>query len=172
MKRNVLLGVFLAGILFIGVGAGITFAEYSSFQYGGEIVIGKGGTEVDTEIYTIPLDQKTFICNGTSEGTKMVEDKSLKDGQVRIEILYNSKYTLPYFEYEYEPMEEEILDGYQNSFIHIHTHQSIGEFEMFMECKDDFLTNLKKHILKSYQLDPVESVTVKANAVTMQFLEY
>ena len=34
--RKVLVGIFMAGIICCGIGAGVTFQEYSSFKYMGE----------------------------------------------------------------------------------------------------------------------------------------
>lgn len=38
--RKVLVGIFMAGFLCCGIGAGVMFQEYSSFQYMGEKRIG------------------------------------------------------------------------------------------------------------------------------------
>ena len=34
--RKILVGIFMAGIICCGIGAGVTFQEYSSFKYMGE----------------------------------------------------------------------------------------------------------------------------------------
>ena len=38
--RKILVGIFMAGIICCGIGAGVTFQEYSSFKYMGEKRIG------------------------------------------------------------------------------------------------------------------------------------
>ena len=38
--RKILIGIFMAGIICCGIGAGVTFQEYSSFKYMGEKRIG------------------------------------------------------------------------------------------------------------------------------------
>ena len=48
----------------------------------------------------------------------------------------------------------------------------MGEFEVFMKYKDKLLNDLKNKMIGSYYLDAIASVTVKANAKTLTYLEY
>lgn len=50
--RKVLVGIFMAGFLCCGIGAGVMFQEYSSFQYMGEKRIGSN-----------KIAEKTFMEN-------------------------------------------------------------------------------------------------------------
>lgn len=178
MKKHILVGVFLTGILMIGIGTGIAFGEYSSFSYGGQEIIGTGNREVETEEYMIPLSgEKTRVCNYTNKEMNVVEDKSLKDGQVRIEVISNPDYVRTYMDYyeyggEYEEYDDTGLKEIYRGEISVHFGRIVGDLEIFMECKDDFLDNLKNKVIKNYYLEAVESVTVKANAATLKFLEY
>ena len=76
-----------------------------------------------------------------------------------------------YEDYDNSDYGSEYTFGYDGE-IQIHTSRIMDEFELFMEYKDDFLQNLKDKVIKSYYLDAVKSVTVKANANTMKHLEY
>ena len=38
--QKILAGVFFGGVLLCGIGAGVAFVEFSSFEYGGEKQIG------------------------------------------------------------------------------------------------------------------------------------
>ena len=175
MKNKILLGIFLTGILLMGVGAGIAFGEYSAFTYGGEVIVGNEKGEVQTEEYIISMgDKKTRIVNYASKNMDVVEDKQLKDGQVRVEVISNPDYVRPYLyhdDYNNTDYSPEYISGYEGE-IQIHYGRTKGDFEFFMECKDEFLNDLKNSVIKSYYLDAVKSVTVKANAKTLKYLEY
>ena len=175
MKNKILLGIFLTGILLMGIGAGIAFGEYSEFTYGGEMIVGNEKGEVQTEEYIISLgDKKTRIVNYASKTMDVVEDKQLKDGQVRVEVISNPDYVKSYHYYEdYENTDysPEYISDYEGE-IQVHLGRTIGDFELMMKYKDDFLENLKNSKIKSYYLDAVKSVTVKANAKTLEYLEH
>jgi len=178
MRNKILLGVFLCGILLIGLGAGIAFEEYSNFNYGGDVVIGTEKNEVETMEYVISMGEKKIrINNYTMKKMEVVEDKKLKDGQVRVEVIANPDYIHSFMEYEdynkydHEYYDPDYISGYDGE-IRIHTGRKIGDFELFMEYKDDFLKDLKNSVIKNYYLDAVKSVTVKANAQTLKHLEY
>ena len=91
------------GILLVGSGTGIAFGEYSSFSYVGETVIGQdGASEVETLECSISLgEKKTRILDYAmhDDSCSLVEDKTLKDGQVRIEVVYNPDYVLHHIDY-------------------------------------------------------------------------
>ena len=175
MRKKILISVFLVGILLIGIGTGIAFGEYSGFTYGGEVVLGTENTEVETMECVITMsEEKIRIANYTSKNVDVVEDKSLKDGQVRVEVIANPKYISSHMFFEkYDNLEydTEYTSGFDGE-IQIHTGRLIGDFELFMELKDDFLQNLKNSVIKNYYLDAVKSVTVKANANTLKHLDY
>ena len=57
--RKVLVGIFMAGFLCCGIGAGVMFQEYSSFQYMGEKRIGSN-----------KIAEKTFMENLYTDKTK------------------------------------------------------------------------------------------------------
>ncbi|MBE5955588.1 MAG: hypothetical protein E7253_03960 [Lachnospiraceae bacterium] len=178
MRNKIVLGIFLAGILLTGIGAGIAFGEYSQFTYGGEVILGTEKSEVETMEYVIPLsDNKIRVNNYTTKPLDLVEDKQLKDGQVRVEVIANPDYVRSFMEYvdydtnEFFDYDPNYISGYDGQ-IEIHTGRVINEFEFVMKCKDDFLQNLKNSVIKNYYLDAVKSVTVKANAKTLEHLEY
>lgn len=180
MRKKILLGVFLMGILLVGIGTGIAFGEYSSFSYVGETVIGQdGASEVETLECSISLgEKKTRILDYAmhDDSCSLVEDKTLKDGQVRIEVVYNPDYVVPHIDYTrndpsmYED-EYEYEDTY-NGEICVYADRTMGEFEVFMKYKDKLLNDLKNKMIGSYYLDAIASVTVKANAKTLTYLEY
>ena len=47
--RKILVGIFMAGIICCGIGAGVTFQEYSSFKYMGEKRIGSNNRRKNTD---------------------------------------------------------------------------------------------------------------------------
>lgn len=178
MRMKILLGVFLIGILFIGLGVGIAFAEYSSFTYGGDVILGTEKQEVETMEYIISMgNQKTRINNYTMKALEIVEDKQLKDGQVRVEIIANPDYIKSFLDFEdydanrYDSYDPNYISGFDGE-IQIYTGRAMDDWALFMEHKDDFLQNLKAKVIKNYYLEPIKSVTVKANKNTLEHLEY
>lgn len=175
MRNKILLFTFLAGILLFGIGTGVAFGEYSNFTFGGDVALGTEKQEVETMEYVIAMTkEKVRINNYTFGQLEVVEDKTLKDGQVRVEVIANPDYVSShmYFEdYENTDYDPEYISGYDGE-IQIHMGRRKSGFEVFMEYKDEFLQNLKNSVIKNYHIDAVKSVTVKANANTLQYLEY
>ena len=65
--RKILVGIFMAGIICCGIGAGVTFQEYSSFKYMGEKRIGSN-----------KIAEKTLTENLYTDKTKKLNTSFIK----------------------------------------------------------------------------------------------
>lgn len=58
--QKILLGTFLAGVLISGIGTGTAIAEYSSFTYLGERVLGQDKMTTTSLDYTFSRKRERF----------------------------------------------------------------------------------------------------------------
>ncbi|RGZ00890.1 hypothetical protein [Clostridium sp. AM58-1XD] len=102
-KYGIMAAVFAAGLLFIGIGSGIAFAEFSSFTYGGKSTFGNGQMEVRrfeeerTPDMAFRLDRYRNI--------DVVEDENLPADKLIFEIEYNPEFVEPRIEKYTEEIE-------------------------------------------------------------------
>lgn len=78
-------GAFLAGLVLMGIGGGVAFAEYSSFQYMGQKYIQSGEEKQYSETITIPEDVQKAVLY---QGGEIVIDESIPDGQIKVDVTY------------------------------------------------------------------------------------
>lgn len=95
--RKVLIGIFMVGILCCGIGAGVMFQEYSSFEYMGEKKLGGNKTAEKTileNLYTNKdkaVNASFITINNTEEdNVKLKTSKAIPKDKVQIKVRYNS----------------------------------------------------------------------------------
>lgn len=81
-------GAFLAGLVLMGVGGGVAFAEYSSFQYMGQKYIQSGEEKQYSHTFTIPEDAQKAVLYQSRDGGEVVIDESIPAGQIRVDVTY------------------------------------------------------------------------------------
>lgn len=170
--KMIMITVFLCGILLVGIGAGVAFGEYSGFEYGGEKTLDIGKIETMTleqKIATGKNANKTFVYNCYDSEYVVKEDKKVPEGMVRFEVSYYSDYISP--ELKYNKNVEMSESGIDSDELYLAYYQSANEMELFMEVKDDILSDLKNGKISSYSFSPVEKVVVKVNPKTMKYIE-
>ena len=117
-KYGIMAAVFAAGLLFIGIGSGIAFAEFSSFTYGGKSTFGNGQMEIKrfeekrTPGVAFRLDRYRNI--------DVVEDENLPDDKLIFEIEYNPEFIEPGIE-KYTEENENFDDD------EVVTEETVGE---------------------------------------------
>lgn len=98
-KKKLIL-IFLSGFLLMGIGTGISFAEFSSFQYGGEKLVNGQITTITLET-EVPEDTKTLylkLKDAPFRNVRVEKDNSMEAGQITVEILCNQAFINPYLE--------------------------------------------------------------------------
>lgn len=193
MKRSnlTMMVLLIAGFLLTGIGAGVAFGEYSGFQYGGEKQIG---TEdkiekivLEHEIITGKKEKKTIVTSyigDLSEKVQIKEDKKVPEGMVQYVVEYNPKYVSPSLEYEryyqeskeeteeesYVYEEEEEYKDYEG-LLYLFNQGTFDETELFFQCKDEFLKDLKNKKWCTYRYAQWKKVTIKVNPKTRKYIE-
>lgn len=96
--RLTMLGVLCTGLLLVGIGAGVAFAEYSSFTYAGQRV--PGNAQAQSQSITAALDpeaeQIRIFGAGNRLSDRLLEtarievDEDQEPGTVRLDLQYQS----------------------------------------------------------------------------------
>lgn len=146
MKKKSIIIIFFVGLLLMGIGSGISFAEFSSFHYGGEKSFSGEMTKV-TLNQTLPEDVTTvyLLLRGYDWGKVRIEpDSTLAPGQIAIDITCDDKLISPYIE-EYkeylESSEEETgdLESSEKKTGDLESsEEETGDLESPEESKEDF----------------------------------
>jgi len=135
------LGVaFLAGLFLIGIGGGVTFVEFSSFQLGEERVIGNEFMETNVIRETIPQESEPIyvVLDGVSRrNVEIVADSSMRDDEIEIQAEYNAKAL-----YTYSDMYED------DNELHVRYYDKDLYWLNYM---DDILTSIKHKKIPNYQ---------------------
>lgn len=86
-----------AGVLVAGIGSGVAFAEYSSFEYGGEAMLE--GSEHFTKTVEYKVSEKTDILNVMTDVHDnyyhcytVVEDDAVSKDRIQVMVSYLSDY--------------------------------------------------------------------------------
>lgn len=182
MNRRFLGLMFLAGVLICGFGCGIAFAQFSSFEYAGEKIIGSGQTEQRT--ITKPLAEKGDIyLNGMwhINNFEVVEDESVAVDEIAFDITYDPAFIDPQVgvdsSYDYMDYSDDYADRadyyddnyYENFYIYGYNGEDI---KYFFEAKDAILNDLKNKRIGSYEVQEISAVTVRINPANMNRVGY
>lgn len=103
MTYKKLLVIFIIGILFVGIGAGVCVMEFGSYKYMGVKTIEGGAEHETTDSFDIELKGKNndvvLTCEGNirpvskfDENITLVEDNSLPDNKIRVDVTYDGLY--------------------------------------------------------------------------------
>lgn len=94
--RKVLIGIFMVGILCCGIGAGVMFQEYSSFEYMGEKNLGGNKTAEKTILENLYTDKKKKVTTSFTtydfedNVTELKTSKKIPKDKVQIKVRYNT----------------------------------------------------------------------------------
>ena len=163
--KKILLGVFLCGVLLGGVGTGAAFVEYSSITYAGEKKIG--GEAMVTKNFDFSLDTGKGIVKVVpvwydgKQLSYLEPDASVPEGVIRYRVTYNTKTVTPYLEFSEN-------DG--QGYLYLE-EQYQDDFALWMENKDEILSDLKQGKVSSYRTDYITDVKVLVNPASEAFVE-
>ena len=162
MKRRTLGIGFIIGILLCGLGSGVAFAQYSSFKYGGEISMGEADT-TSTYEFEIIKDRVEIYCYLPSEREIIIEDDSVPEGTVMVEVTYNSNYIDGIY---LNTWENNIYDDEDRSVQEVGIgidYSSMDEVKSWFDAKDQVLEGLKDGKVMSIRAEYIDSVTIRVN---------
>ena len=154
-KWIILAGCVFGGILFCGLGAGVSFVEFSGLTYAGERQMGtiKEAT-LNCQLYDYEDANTCFIAyyNGRGESRpEMVSDNSLPAGSVEMDVEYNDDFERPQL-YQTSSYGETEDGGNYVKEIGIHTSLYSDPVKIMMKYKDIFLEDMKNGQIGSYYI--------------------
>ncbi|MBT9778966.1 hypothetical protein GPL15_21040 [Clostridium sp. MCC353] len=112
--RKKLVIAFIVGFLMMGIGGGISFAEFSSFTYGGEKILDGEMSTVEIK-QTVPEDADEIIIRTYGydrRKVQIVEDSSIAKDEILVEVTCNTDLVEPIMEEQrnYENDTEDMSD--------------------------------------------------------------
>lgn len=157
MRRiyKIIAGMLIVGVLVTGIGSGVAFAEYSTFEYGGEAFLEDSEYFIKTVEYKVPEEEDSI--NISSEyHLSLVEDEDIPKDMMKFVIHYVSddKDVVP----EIVQMQDE-----DKKDIYLNCDYQYNDFRNMMRMKDPILKDLKAHKISDYQYDGVKSVELHVN---------
>lgn len=156
--------VFIAGVLLVGIGAGVCVEEYTTLEYSGEHIIGEEYIRTDVLEITVEPEEGKNVVIGNGYRLKGIEyDESVPAYTARYEITYNSRMTEPYLYYEDYHNEE------HPGVIFLNYHYKDSGFGILMENKDRIIEELKENKIGSYRIEDIVSVRVLINPSMKEF---
>lgn len=175
-KKKIMISIFFTGLLLMGIGSGVAFAEFSSFDYGGRKLINGEMTRITLE-QKIPEQTETirFFVNGySSRRVRFETDDSMETDTVSVEVFCNQNVISPYIREEKkinqaEVEETEYLEeGEAVYLIDYNYNNSYDEVSEFFKIKEEFLEGIKKKVIYSYSNEDIEKVVIKAPSELME----
>lgn len=170
-QRKKLIALFLVGLLFMGLGGGIAFVEFSSFHFVGEKQLEQEAMQTETFVRRIESENRPLIINyyhSDFHGNKkinIVADDSLDDETIVFDVTYHPGVASIHINYHYGGEEEyyddhderkaRIVDEY---YIGVDHH--VGSFFRYMET---FLQDMKNKELYEYQIQDSGDLTVRVS---------
>ncbi len=159
-RNKWLLGVFAAGLLLTGVGAGITFAEWSGLTYGGVYTAAIGESENVTITQKVELAAgQPLMVNNLPEEREILVDKSLPAGTLTFDLTYDAEAEKPELYYHSAEWNEEQKDP--DNLI-LSCYYAGSELRWIMGGKDVVLQNLREGKLIEYRMpEAVRSAKIR-----------
>lgn len=176
--RKVLIILFCVGILFCGIGTGIAFKEYSSFEYLGQKNIG--GNKTDTVILTEDLDKKegnqrlSVIGVKVEKGNITLEtSKKIPKDKIQFVVEYNASNVKDihvnenrYDEYGCYENEPSWKEYYISSVV-----KDNNEIDQILRHKDEVLENIKQKQFYEYNYERIRSIKVVVHPSNKELID-
>lgn len=169
-------GILVAGTLVAGIGSGVAFAEYSTFEYGGESLLEGSERFTKTLKYKVPAtgtvtedkeeaeekkdtvaEEKPVLCVGVPYLYTVVEDTSVPKDTVRFEVSYLT---------DDKNIEPQIIENGSEGnewYIFVECNYQSNDFRDMIRAKDAVLSDLKNHKISDYQMNKVEMIEISVN---------
>lgn len=167
MRRmhKILGGMLVVGVLLTGIGSGVVFAEYSGFQYGGEVTLEGSKRFTKTIEYKVPLkkssqkeddaEEKQTLILAVPYDSEQIQDPEIPKDTVQFMIHYLS---------DQEDIAPHIVEEHEEvDYIYVSDDWKYNEFREMMRVKDPLLKALKQHKVVDIEVDRVELVEIRVN---------
>lgn len=161
--RWIMLAMLCAGLLTVGIGAGVAFAEYSTFTYAGQRVPGQAQTQSQSFTAAVDPEAKRITISGydgsgfhrLSEMAKIEVSKDLEPGTVRFDLRYQSIGRKIRADWNESPQENTIWLYWTGE----------SDMDILMAYKDQILEDIRSRQLGDYTAILLEEVVITVNPV-------
>lgn len=161
--RLIMLGLLCGGLLLLGIGAGVSFAEYSGFTYVGQRLPEGAWTEEQSITVALEDPQKPVrissyvsqLHSGLRDAAILTSDQ-VEPNTVRFDVTYETIGATPVFwldPYEEADMPDWIHMAWSNS----------SDLSVLLACKDQVLEDLRNRQLGEYISFRLLDVTITVN---------
>ena len=154
-----MLGLLASGLLLMGIGVGLGFAEFADFGYAGATYVGTEHVEKPV-VLELPeegrLDISFHVYGGTEVEPTFVEDESQEPGKVHITVKTIGVDMDVWIGNIYEP------DDGTGKYMTMGC-STRSSMEALMLVKDHVLRDIRDHQIGSYYTEKLEAVTVRLN---------
>lgn len=163
-------GLLMAGVLIAGIGSGVAFAEYSTFEYCGSKILEGSKYLTKTVSYQVDVkgmekENQSVVYLDSTWHYRIIEDESVAKDCIKADIKYltDREDMQPEFMSEHYYAGEEHADGtylYLDCDFFVHGQE---DMRILMRAKDMVLADLKKKQIGDYHADGVEEVIIRIN---------
>ncbi|MCM1466517.1 MAG: hypothetical protein NC086_00065 [Alistipes sp.] len=161
--RLILLGVFCAGVLLTGIGAGIAIVEYTSLEYTGVHVLNGETVKEDYEFKVEPVEGEKVIIKDYRGMVELVYDQTVPVNTVRCTVQSNPDIEKIRIKVEGNK-NTGTDDNIRNTWIYISGSYVGNDFDLLMQNKDFILAELKAGRIGTYTVEnPIKEITVRVN---------
>lgn len=145
--RLTMLGLLCGGLLTVGIGVGVTFAEVSSFSYAGEKLLGRA--QAQSKSFEVSLEEgreRLYISSygdlllQLSETARIETSEDVEPSSVRIDLDYQTVGPQVFYSWEEEGA---------NAFIHLYW-TGRGGMPLLLACKDQLLADIQDRKISNY----------------------
>lgn len=148
--NGILLAGLFGGLLVAGIGSGIAFAEYMSFEYDDETLAAESERVTEEYSYEMAAGERVVIPSRAT----IEHDDSVAPGTVVLTCEYASSYAelcrdISVLDYA------TVVDLYPSFFV--------SDFDVFMQNKDVILEGLRNGVLLTGGVDYQERLSAKIN---------
>lgn len=158
--RLTMLGLLCGGLLMIGIGAGVAFAEYSSFTYAGQRVPGQA--QVQTQSFTAAVDPEAERITVSSWGPGLYQMSEV----ARIEVSEELEPGTVQLDLQYRSIGRKIRGSWDNSTLGntIRLYWTGGsDIDVLMAYKDQILEDIRSRQLGDYMTILMEDAVITVN---------
>lgn len=156
-KRGLCIVLFCIGVLFVGLGAGISFVEYSGFRYGGELTMADKN-RVNKEVVlkwdevVIGENKEFHYFNWTNEKVVLVGDEEMTKDKIIFDFSYDKDTVEPQLrEDETKLVDSELAKIGDKTWIYESSYLGNSDWKAFMHLKDRMLKGLKNGVYYDYE---------------------
>ncbi|MBQ3111637.1 MAG: hypothetical protein IJC70_02055 [Firmicutes bacterium] len=167
MNRKLLVIVFLAGLLLVGLGCGVAFAQYSQFEYVGERQIGAEELTQVTLTEQLQHDGDILINTWASLEKAVQADASVAKDVICVDVAYNDQWVTLYGLQKGHWNAEDCDDFWLGW-----GDEAGNELNMLFAVRDAVLADLKEHQIGSYNVTDIDKIVVRVHPDNVERVKF